>query len=37
MAKYMHMQRFDELKTRIQVVEDPYQTVSQLKAGLRDA
>ncbi|KAL5715946.1 hypothetical protein ACHQM5_017696 [Ranunculus cassubicifolius] len=32
-AEYMH--RFDELKTRSEVVEDPRQTLARFKAGLR--
>ena len=32
-AKYM--QKFDELKTRIQIVKDPQQTLARFKAGLR--
>ena len=30
-----YMQKFDELKTKNQIIEDPRQTRARLKAGLR--
>ena len=30
-----YMQKFDELKTKSQIIEDPRQTRARLKAGLR--
>ncbi|XP_004295495.1 PREDICTED: uncharacterized protein LOC101304264 [Fragaria vesca subsp. vesca] len=35
MAVSEYMQKFDELKTRSQIVEDPRQTLARFKAGLR--
>ena len=31
-----YMQKFDELKTRSQIIEDSRQTLSRFKAGLRN-
>lgn len=35
MAVAEYMQRFDELKTRSQIVEDPRHTLARFKSGLR--